>query len=129
MRPVRPAATGPEQLLRHVAPGTQVVVPVANGEPRAFVDALERAPAGGDLDGVELHQLLPFRERPHHAGAFPGRLRHVSYFLSASLRPQFEAGHVGLVPNDFHALPDLMRRRLDRPLCPGSSRCWPPVRW
>jgi acyl-CoA hydrolase len=103
-------------LLQHVGPGTQVVLPVANGEPRAFLDALERSAADGGLDGVEVHQLLPFRERRYHAGAFPGRLRHVSYFLSAALRSQFEAGHVDLVPNDFHAVPELMRRRLERPL-------------
>lgn len=109
-------AESPDHLLEHVGPGTQVVVPVSNGEPRAFLDALERAAAEGRIRDVEVHQLIPPRDRPHHAGAYPGRLRHVSYFLSPSLRPHYEAGDVDLVPNDFHAVPALMRSRLTEPL-------------
>ena len=48
-----------------------------------LLDAIE---AHADrLERVRVHQLLPLRDRPHHAGAFGDRLRH-SYFLSAKLR-------------------------------------------
>lgn len=116
-----PPAGSAEELLHHVTPGTQVVVPVFNGEPRVFLDALERAASEGRISDVEIHQLIPPRDRPHHAGSFPGRLRHVSYFLSPTLRPHYEAGTVDLVPNDFHAVPSIMRSQLTKPLLVVSA--------
>lgn len=116
-----PAPSSPDALVALVPDGASVVVPVANGEPVAFMDALERAAAEGRIDGVRVHQLLPVRDRPHHTGAYGGRLRHVSYFLSAGLRTQFEAGHVDLVPNDFHAVPAMMRRLPDAVLAAAVS--------
>jgi acyl-CoA hydrolase len=100
-------------VLDHIGPGTDLVVPTANGEPPALLDAIEAHPEA--LEDVRVHQLLPLRERPHHRGAVPG-LRHVSYFLSATLREHYAAGTVDLVPNDFHSVPDIMRRTLRRPL-------------
>lgn len=95
-------------LIAHVTPGSSVVLPVANGEPRAILDALEDS--ADSLDGVRVHQLLARHPRRYHSGVHGDRLRHVSYFLGPDLRPHFEAGQVDLVPNDFHAVPALMRR-------------------
>ncbi len=109
-----PAASAAD-LVEHVGAGSSVIVPVGNGEPVALLDAIEAAADASLLDGVRIHQLLPLRDRRHHSGCFGDRLRHVSYFLSASLREHYERGQVDLVPNDFHAVPDLLRR-LDQPL-------------
>lgn len=110
---MRTAAGPPEAVLDHIAVGTDLIVPVANGEPPALLDAIE-ADAGG-LQDVRVHQMLPLRPRPHHVGSIPG-VRHVSYFLSETLREPYAAGLVDLVPNDFHALPGILRRSTDDPL-------------
>ena len=100
-------------LIDHVGPGTSLIVPVANGEPCAILDALEAA--APSLEGVRVHQLLAKHPREYHSGIHGDRLRHVSYFLGPDLREHFERGEVDLVPNDFHTVPELMRR-LPNPL-------------
>ena len=109
-----PPPTSLSSLLDRVVPGTDVIVPLGNGEPVAFLDALEER--GGSLVDVRVHQMHPMRRRRHHRGEFGDRMRHVSYFLSAAIREDFSAGHVDLVPNDFHRVPVLMRRRCDAPM-------------
>ena len=109
-----PPPSSVESLVDLVEPGTDVIVPLGNGEPVAFLDALEAR--GDTLEGVRVHQMHPFRHRPHHSGVFGDRLRHVSYFLSPAIREDFAAGHVDLVPNDFHRVPTILRRRCRRPL-------------
>lgn len=106
-------ADSADDLVRHVVPGTSIIVPVGSGEPRAFLDAVEDA--APSLESVRVHQLLATRVRRYHSGADGDRLRHVSYFLGAGLREHFERGEVDLVPNDFHMVPELMRR-LPNPL-------------
>jgi acyl-CoA hydrolase len=103
----------PEGVLDHIAPGTEVIVPLANGEPHTIVDAID---AGADrLDGVTVHQMHTLRDRPYLHGAYGDRLRHVSYFLSHVTRPAFRAGECDLVPCHFSEVPALLRR-LDGPL-------------
>ena len=114
MSGVPPPAADPSELIRFVGPDTDIIVPGPNGEPTGFVDALEAA--ADDLRGVRVHQLDSQRDRRYHTGCYGDRLRHVSYFLSRAMRPHFQAGGVDLVPNDFHAIPDLLRRRWRQPL-------------
>ena len=103
-----PPVAGPGELFHLVRPGTDVVVPMSNGEPRAFLDELEAR--ADDLADVRIHQMHPVRARRFH-GPDAGGVRYVSYFLSPLLRDAFAEGHVDLVPNDFHAVPSLVRRR------------------
>jgi len=112
---IPPPAASADELMDHVGAGTSVIVPVGNGEPVAILDAIEAAADASQLDGVRIHQLLPVRARKHHSGCFGDQLRHVSYFLNASLREHYERGEVDLVPNDFHAVPAMLRR-LEQPL-------------
>ena len=114
MPAVPPPVADPAELVRFVGPDTDIIVPGPNGEPTGFVDALEAA--AGDLHGVRVHQLDCQKDRRYHTGCYGDRLRHVSYFLSADMRAHYEAGGVDLVPNDFHAIPDLLRRRWRTPL-------------
>ena len=101
-----------------ITPGTQVIVPLANGEPTAVVDAIEEAAAARhpSIDGVRIQQMHAVHDRPYLAGTYADRLRHISYFLSHITRPHFNAGHVGLVPAHFSEVYDLMRRHEGRPL-------------
>jgi acyl-CoA hydrolase len=101
-------------VLEHIHDDTQIIVPIANGEPRLLLDAIE---AGADqFDGVTVHQMHALHDRPYLHAAFGDRLRHVSYFLSHVTRPRFHEGTVDLVPNHFSEVYELIRLRAHRPL-------------
>jgi acyl-CoA hydrolase len=99
----------PEDVLRYVQPGAEIVVGSANGEPVRVVDALEAA--CGSLENVRLHQMLALKPRPYIEGERPN-LRHVSWFLSPANREAFHRGDCDLVPNSFSDVPRLMRQAL-----------------
>lgn len=100
-----------DAVLEHVHPGTNIIVPLANGEPISVLDAIE-AHADG-LEGVRVHQMHALTDRPYLHGAHDGKLDHVAYFLSHVTRPAFHAGTVELVPCNFSEVPMLMRRLPD----------------
>ena len=107
-------ASQPEAVLEHLAPGADIIVPLANGEPVSLLDAIE---ADADrLDGVRVHQMHAVHDRPYLHGAFGDRLRHVSYFLSHVTRPCFRAGTIDLVPNNFSEMRNILRERTRDPL-------------
>lgn len=112
MTTVERGPSGAEAVLDHIEPGADLIVPLANGEPVALLDAIEAA-AGG-LDGVRVHQMHALHDRAYLHGAFGTHLRHVSYFLSNITRPAFQAGECELVPNHFSEVPRLLRE---------STRC------
>jgi acyl-CoA hydrolase len=91
-----------------IEPGTQLIVPLANGEPTAVLDAIEQAATGGGLEAVRVHQMHALHDRRYLHGEFGDRLRHVSYFLSHVTRPLFRAGTVDLVPSHFSEVYALM---------------------
>jgi acyl-CoA hydrolase len=109
-----PSAGRPEDVLAHVAPGTDVILPLANGEPVGLLDVLERE--NERLDGVRVHQMHALHERPYIHGAYGDRLRHVSYFLSGATRPAFWAGGCELVPNHFSEMPRLLEVSTRHPI-------------
>ena len=99
----RPASA----VLDHLAPGTQVIVPLANGEPIGLLEAMDD---GADaLEGVRVHQMHALHDHRYLHGAAGDRLRHVSYFLSDVTRPAFAAGDLDLVPCHFSEVPLLLR--------------------
>src|SRR5450631_1634526 len=101
----------PEDVLRWIKPGMDVVVGAANGEPVQVINAIEAAAGEGAIDEVRLHQMIPLRPRPYIEGERPG-LRHVSWFLSPHSRAAFHRGDCDLVPNSFSDVPRLMRHSL-----------------
>ncbi|TPW14713.1 MAG: putative 4-hydroxybutyrate CoA-transferase [Acidimicrobiaceae bacterium] len=103
-----------DAVIHHLRPGTEIIVPIANGEPVTLLDAIERC--ADALDGVTVHQMHALRDRPMMRGAFGDRLHHISYFLSHITRPHFHAGTVDLVPNHFSEVYDLIAHRATRPL-------------
>ena len=82
---------------------------MANGEPVALLDVLEREHRS--LTGVRIHQMHALQDRPYLHGECGDHLRHVSYFLSAATRPAYWEGHIDLVPNHFSEVPQLLRDR------------------
>src|ERR671928_526879 len=101
-----PAAGRPEDVLAHMGPGTDVILPLANGEPVGLLDVLERE--NERLRDVRVHQMHALHERPYIHGAYGDRLRHVSYFLSGATRQAYWAGRCDLVPNHFSEMPALL---------------------
>jgi len=109
-----PTPDQPDDVLAHLGPRADVIVPLANGEPVMLLDAIERH--ADRLDGVRVHQMHAVHDRPYLAGAFGDRLRHVSYFLSHVTRPHFRAGTIDLVPNNFSEMRALLRENTSDPL-------------
>src|SRR5215208_1562506 len=99
--------THPSAVLDHIAPGADVIVPMANGEPVGLLDELEAA--NEQLTGVRVHQMHALHPRPYIDGAFRGRLEHVSYFLSPATREAYWSGGCDLVPNHFSEMPHLLQ--------------------
>ncbi len=114
-----PAPVEPEAVLDHVGVGADLILPIANGEPVALLDALEAA--ADRLSGVRVHQMHALRDRPYLHGAFGDRLRHVSYFLSHVTRPCFQAGTIDLVPNHFSEMREILRLVTHDPLVLAAS--------
>jgi acyl-CoA hydrolase len=90
-----------------IEPGADLVVAMANGEPVGLIDELEAAQ--DRLAGVRVHQMHALHRRAYIADAYPGRLGHVSYFLSAATREAYWSGGCDLVPNHFSEMPQLLQ--------------------
>ncbi len=105
-------------IIDQLGPTADLIVPLANGEPTAVLDALEEAVAADPdrFDALRVHQMHALHDRPHLAGSFGERMRHVSYFLSPTTRRYFHDGHVDLVPGHFSEVYALMRDRTNDPI-------------
>ena len=115
---IRTAPNEPADIVDIVTPGTHLIVPLANGEPTAVLDAIEDAAAAGapNIDAIRVHQMHVLHDRRYLAGTFGDRLKHISYFLSHVTRPHFAAGTIGLVPAHFSEVYQLMKMRAADPL-------------
>ena len=103
-----------EAVLDHLGPGSDIIIPLANGEPVMLLDAIERE--AEHLSGVRVHQMHVLRDRPYLHGAFGDRLRHVSYFLSHITRPCYQANTIDLVPNNFSEMRAILKGATTDPL-------------
>ncbi len=106
-------------MLEHIGPGTELIVPLANGEPTALLDAVEAAAPRTDpstIAAVRVHQMHALHDRPYLRGEFGDRMRHIAYFLSPITRRYFEQGTVDLVPCHFSDVYGIMRYRTSDPL-------------
>jgi acyl-CoA hydrolase len=108
------AATSADTVLDHLGPGSDIIIPLANGEPNTLLDAIEGS--ADALSGVRIHQMHALRDRPYLHGAFGDRLRHVSYFLAHVTRPCFLAGTIDLVPNNFSEMSAILKGATTDPL-------------
>lgn len=106
-----PSPVAVETVVDHIGPNADLIVPLANGEPTAVLDAIELQ--ADRLEGVRIHQMHALHDRPYLHGAHGDRLRHVSYFLSHVTRPAFWEGTVDLVPSHFSEVPSVLQRCTD----------------
>ncbi len=112
------APNQPADVLEHITPGTQIIVPLGNGEATAVMEQIDAAAAADDprIDEVRVHQMHAIHDRPYLHGAYGTRLKHISYFLSHITRQHFKSGAIGLVPAHFSEVYALMRMRTEDPL-------------
>lgn len=124
MKPIV-ASQPPTAVLDHLAIGsdsvTDIVVPLANGEPVTLMDTIEAAVAGGRQGSINVHQMHALHDRPYLHGTYGERMGHTSYFLSHITRPCYAAGQIELVPNHFSEVYSLMKRRTTDPLVLAAS--------
>ncbi|MBK9178854.1 MAG: acetyl-CoA hydrolase/transferase family protein [Acidimicrobiales bacterium] len=107
-------ATSPDDVLSHIGDGADIVIPLANGEPVALMDAIE---AHADrLHGVRVHQMHALHDRPYLHGTCGDQLRYVAYFLSPITRVAFQEGGCELVPCHFSEVPQILRESTRDPL-------------
>lgn len=119
---VEPANTAAD-VVDHLGPSTDVVVPLANGEPTAVLDAIEHVVTNepSRFESLRVHQMHALHDRPHIRGELGDRMRHVSYFLSPVTRPSFRAGQLDLVPGHFSEVYALMRDNTADPLVVAAA--------
>lgn len=103
-----PGPVAADAVLDLLRPGTQVIVPLANGEPRTVLDAIDAR--ADQLERVRVHQMHALHDHRYLHGESTGHLDHVSYFLSPVTRPAFHAGTLDLVPCHFSEVPLLLDR-------------------
>lgn len=96
-----------EAVVEHVRPGMHIISPIQNAAPPALLRALDAAAEG--LRDVTVHHMDPWESLPFMEGAYPGRLRHVDYFLGPGSRKNFHEGNCDLVPVDFAQVPATLR--------------------
>ncbi|HPU40627.1 MAG TPA: acetyl-CoA hydrolase/transferase C-terminal domain-containing protein, partial [Microthrixaceae bacterium] len=109
-------AGSPDSVLDLISNGTDLIVPLAVGEPVATLDAVEQAAAAALIEGVSVHQMHALVDRGYLDGRYGDRLHHISYFLSGVTRPHFHSGGIDLVPAHFSEVPHLLRHTVRRPL-------------
>jgi len=102
-----------------VGVGTDIVVPLAVGEPVGVLDAIESA--AERLEGVRVHQMHALVDRDYLDGRYGDRIRHVSYFLSPVTRRHFHSGGIDFVPAHFSEVPLLLRHTCRRPLVVAAA--------
>ena len=96
-----------KQLIDFIPKDADIILPLANGEPHKLLDILEEH--ADELTNVKIHQLLALQPRNYIEGAFPGKLKHISYFLGGATRKMFHQGMLDLVPNHFHEVPRILK--------------------
>ncbi len=108
------ASAQPTDVLHQIRPGIDLIVPLANGEPKTLIDTIDEH--AGELERVRVHQMHALHDHPYLHGVYGDRLRHTAYFLSAVTRRAFREGGCDLVPANFSEVPMLLERTTNRPL-------------
>ena len=81
---------GPEAILEHCPPGTNVIVPIANGEPVTVIRALDEA--FERLEGVTVHGMHAMHDHAYFHRPERGRLGSHLLLPLARHRPRSTPG-------------------------------------
>ena len=105
---------GPEAVLDHIGPGADLILPLANGEPVALLDAIEAAAdsARRRTGAPDARRCTTARTCTAPSGTACGTCR---TSCPTSPGPASQAGTIDLVPNHFSEMRDILRRVTRRP--------------
>ncbi|MDQ0216358.1 acyl-CoA hydrolase [Oikeobacillus pervagus] len=97
----------PVDVLSLIQDGDDILLPLANGEPKVLLDVIEQN--ASRFNGVRIHQMHAIRERDYINGKMKRNVKHVAYFLSEATRKAYLQGNCDLVPNHFHQVPRILQ--------------------
>src|SRR5688500_5902671 len=119
MTTVPAGPTNADRVLELVTDNTDLIVPLANGEPVSLLDAIEANATR--WNGVRAHPMHSLHDRPYLHGTMREHLLHIAYFLSPVTRPAFHAGGCELVPANFSEVPRLLHETTRRPVALAAA--------
>ncbi len=102
----------PQEAVRYIKSGDNIVLPIGPGEPPALMNALmDRA---SELEGVVIHQMLPVRKSAYLSDPkMAPHIRHNSWFTSGLTRAGVNEGWMDFTPAHFSEIPALMSPAVD----------------
>jgi acyl-CoA hydrolase len=103
--------TTPEKAVRSIAAGSRIALPTLAGQPPALIEALGRAAAEGQVEGLRLSAILPGRDVTQHIlrPEYANRLHWDSLFCSGGDRAAVFSGVHDMTPMHFGQTPRIMR--------------------
>jgi len=98
----------PDEAVRRVRDGDQVIVSASAGEPPSLLNALSECRR--DFRNVTVAQMLAVRHYGYLDPATVDHVRHVSLFYGGASRPGGQEGWIDFIPNCFSEVPTMIER-------------------
>ncbi len=107
--------TSPEKAVASIRDGSRIVHGMASGEPPALLGAVANRLRAGDLRGIEMFTLLPWKHAAdtYLAPDLADRVTPYTWFVSAADRNLVRVGLNYFVPNLFHQIPRFIREFME----------------
>jgi len=107
--------TTPAKAVASIRNGSQIVHGMASGEPPALLGAIAERLRAGDLKGIEVYSLLPWKHAAdtYLAPDLSDCVTSYSWFVSAADRNLVRVGLNYFVPNLFHQVPRFIEEFMD----------------
>jgi itaconate CoA-transferase len=107
--------TTPENAVASIRNGSRIVHGMASGEPPALLGAIADRLRAGDLKGIEIYSLLPWRHASDTvlAPELSDCVTSFTWFVSPADRNLVRVGLNYYVPNLFHQVPRLIQELMD----------------
>lgn len=103
--------TTPEKAVASISNGSKIIHGMASAEPPALLGAIAERLRAGDLKGIEMYTLLPWRHaaETYLAPELSDCVTAFTWFVSPADRKFVRVGLDYYIPNLFHQLPRLIR--------------------
>jgi itaconate CoA-transferase len=107
--------TTPAKAVASIRNGSRIVHGMASGEPPALLGAIAERLRAGDLKGIEVYSLLPWKHAAdtYLAPDLSDCVTSYSWFVSAADRNLVRVGLNYFIPNLFHQVPRFIEEFMD----------------
>jgi len=102
-----------QEALHIMSSHTDLIIPLANGEPDALLTAVDEHPE--IFTSLRIHQMFELKDRTYMHGTYP-HITYITYFMSRFARKAFLNGTCELIPNHFHQMPRLLESNTEKPI-------------